>query len=122
MVRIAKAKKAKVAKKEKTSLNLDENVEALLRYVLGWVSGLIFLLLEKKSKFVKFHAMQSLIIFLAITVISVLVGWLPVLGVIFSTLIGLLAFILWILLMVKAYQGEKYKLPIVGDIAERNIK
>lgn len=122
MVRIAKAKKAKVAKKEKTSLNLDENVEALLCYVLGWVSGLIFLLLEKKSKFVKFHAMQSLIIFLAITVISVLVGWLPVLGVIFSTLIGLLAFILWILLMVKAYQGEKYKLPIVGDIAERNIK
>ncbi len=94
MVRIAKAKKAKVAKKEKTSLNLDENVEALLCYVLGWVSGLIFLLLEKKSKFVKFHAMQSLIIFLAITVISVLVGWLPVLGVIFSTLIGLLAFIL----------------------------
>lgn len=112
----------KVKKKEKTSLGLQENIEALLCYLLTWITGLIFLLIEKKSRFVKFHAMQSLITFLALTVISLLLGWIPVFGLIISGLIGLFSLVLWIVLMFKAYQGENYKLPVVGEIAEKYSK
>ena len=48
---------------EKTSTGLDENVAGLLCYVLGWVSGLVFILIEQENNFVRFHAMQSIIVF-----------------------------------------------------------
>ena len=102
----------------KTSLGIDENVEALLSYLLGWITGIIFLLIEKESRFVRFHAMQSVVVFLSITVLQLLLSFLPFLGGIFSSLLGILAFILWIVLMIKAYQGEYYKVPIAGDLAE----
>jgi uncharacterized membrane protein len=58
----------------------------------------------------------------AYTVIAIILGFIPVIGWILSYVIGALAFILWIVLMVKAYQGQMYKLPIAGDIAEKNSK
>ena len=88
--------------------------------MLGWVTGLIFLLLEKDNKFVKFHAMQSLITFLVLTVVIWLFIWIPFFGWVIAGLIGLLVFILWLVLIIKAYQREKFKLPVVGDIAEKN--
>ena len=104
---------------DKTSIGLAENVAGLLCYVLGWVSGFVFLLIEQENKFVRFHAMQSLIAFGAITFIGVVLGWMPFIGAFFSYVIGVLSFILWIVLMVKAYQGTRYKLPWAGDLAER---
>jgi uncharacterized membrane protein len=104
---------------EKTSTGLDENVAGLLCYVLGWVSGLIFILIEKDNRFVRFHAMQSIIVFGTINVVGIVFGWIPVVGVVVGSLVGLLAFILWIVLMVKAYQGDMYKLPVAGDLAEK---
>ncbi|MEM5844387.1 MAG: DUF4870 domain-containing protein [Candidatus Aenigmatarchaeota archaeon] len=112
----------KKTKKEKTSLGLEENVEGALCYVLGWITGLIFLILENKSKFVKFHALQSIITFLGLTVVAIFFNLIPVAGWVISTLIGLLTFVLWIILIIKSYQGEKYKLPIAGDIAEKHSK
>jgi uncharacterized membrane protein len=103
----------------KTSMNLDENVASLLCYVLGWITGLIFFLVEKENKMVRFHAMQSIVVFGSITVVSIIVGWIPFVGYIIGVLLSILALVLWILLMIKAYQGEKYKLPIAGDIAEK---
>ncbi len=105
--------------KKKTSLGLEENLEGLLCYVLGWVTGLVFLLLERDSKFVKFHAIQSLITFVALMVLGWIVGFIPFIGWFISALIGPLGLILWIVLMVKAYKNEMFKLPIVGDIAEQ---
>jgi uncharacterized membrane protein len=78
--------------------------------------------MEKDNKFVRFHAMQSIILFGAITVIDIVLSFIPVIGWIFSALIGILAFVLWIVLMMKAYQGQMYKLPVIGDIAEKNSK
>ena len=105
---------------EKSSTGLDENVAGLLCYVLGWISGLVFILMEKQSKFVRFHALQSIYVFGVLTVASIILGWIPVIGpVVLSPLLGLLGLILWILLMVKAYQGTKYKLPWAGNIAEK---
>ena len=110
---------------EKTSTGLAENVAGLLCYVLGWVSGIVFLIIESENKFVRFHAMQSIVTFGVITAISIvlsILGLIPFLGVVFDIangIIGLLAFVLWIVLMVKAYQGTMYKLPWTGDFAEK---
>ena len=105
----------------KTALGVDENIEGLLCYVLGFITGILFLILEKDNKFVRFHAMQSIATFLIIFVISMVIGFIPVIGWLLSPLIGLVALILWLLLMFKAYKGEKYKLPIAGDFAEQQV-
>ena len=102
----------------KTSTGLEPNVAGLLCYVLGWVTGLIFFLLEKDNKFVRFHAMQSIIVFGAINVVYFIFFRIPYIWV-FGWVIWAFGFVLWIVLMIKAYQGEKYKLPVSGDIAEK---
>ena len=102
----------------KTSMGLEENIAGLLSYVLGWVTGLVFFLIEKDNKFVRFHAMQSIITFGSLTVIGVILSWIPF-GWVISWLVSILALVLWIVLIVKAYQGQKFKLPIAGDMAEK---
>ena len=104
---------------EKTSTGLTENVAGLLCYVLGWISGLVFLLIEQENKFVRFHAMQSIIVFGTLTIARFILGWIPLIGVFFAVIISVTGFILWIVLMVKAYQGTKFKLPWSGDLAEK---
>jgi len=98
---------------------MEENVAALLSYVLGWVTGLIFFLIEKESKFVKFHAMQSIITFGALTILYIILAWIPILGWVLGAIIWILEVVLWIVLMIKAYQGVKFKLPFAGDLAEK---
>ncbi|WP_273832040.1 DUF4870 domain-containing protein [Guptibacillus sedimenti] len=106
----------------KTSSGLEENVAGLLTYVLGFVTGIIFLLIEKENKFVRFHAMQSIVVFGAFFVISLVLNVVPVIGTIVSVLIlPPLSLIVWIVLMVKAYQGNQYKLPIAGDFSEKQL-
>ncbi len=108
-------------KTTKTALGISENIEGLLCYVLGFITGVVFLVLEKENKFVRFHAMQSLATFLVLFVISTVIGWIPFIGLIISFLIGILGLILWLLLMYKAFKGERFKLPLVGDFAEKQI-
>ncbi|MCF8031127.1 MAG: DUF4870 domain-containing protein [Desulfohalobiaceae bacterium] len=107
--------------KNKTALGIDENVEALLCYVLGWLTGILFLFLEQENRFVRFHAMQSLVVFLTLFVLSLVVGLIPIIGTLISILILPVSLILWILLMFKAFQGEKYKLPWAGDFADNKV-
>jgi uncharacterized membrane protein len=114
--------------KGKTGTGLEPNIAGLLCYVLGWVSGLVFLLLEPKDKFVRFHAVQSIIVFGAFSVVNFvlwILTWIPFIWILFLIimyLVGVFALILWIVLMVKAYRGEKYKLPVSGDLAEKYAK
>ena len=103
-----------------TSIGMQPNLAALLCYLLGWITGLIFYLVEKKNKFVRFHAMQSIVVFGGLAVINIILLIIPVIGALIGLLLSLLALVLWILLMIKAYQGEMFKLPIAGDIAEKN--
>ena len=103
----------------KTATDLDENIAGLLCYVLGWISGIVFVILEPKNKFVRFHAIQSIIVFGAISVASAILSWLPFIGMFLGWALGVLAIILWIVLMLKAYQGKKYKLPVSGDMAQK---
>jgi len=102
---------------EKATFGLDENIASAACYVLGWLTGIIFFLVEKNNKTVRFHAMQSTITFLALTVIAIILGSIWFLGV-FVIIIELLAFILWLYLIIRAWQGDKVKLPFIGDVAE----
>ena len=113
-----------------TQSGLAENVAGLLCYVLGWITGLIFYLTDKRP-FVRFHAAQSIVVFGALTIIRIIVGMLFVtgglagittglsLGILLFWLISLVGLILWVLLMVKAYQGERYRVPIAADLADK---
>lgn len=113
--------------KGKSSLGLDENIAGALCYVAWWVTGLIFLLLEKESQYVKFHAMQSFITFFGATILLIILNALSIgfwlflffFWWIIYWIISLLLIVLWIVLLIKAYQGEKFKLPIIGDYAEQ---
>ncbi|HEB12347.1 MAG TPA: DUF4870 domain-containing protein [Actinobacteria bacterium] len=117
-----------------TSTGLEPNLAALLAYLFGWISGLIFYLIETKNKYVRFHALQSIlfsiayfVVFFVIGTIFSVLGSMPGAGLLFASLGGLFSmvfgigfFVVWIMLMVKAYKGEKWLLPIIGDIAEKN--
>jgi uncharacterized membrane protein len=103
-----------------TSTGLQENVASLLCYVLGWVSGVVFLILEPNNKTIKFHAIQSIIVFGALSLIMGIFGWIPILGwFIILPLAWVVWVVSWLVLMVKAYQGVKFKYPIAGSLAER---
>lgn len=104
---------------KKTSSGLQENVAGLLCYLFGWISGIIFLFIEKENKTIRFHAWQSIFVSGAYTILWILFGWIPILGGIIIGILGVVFFILWIILMYKAYKGEMLKLPIIGNLAEK---
>jgi len=123
---------------EKATFGLDENVASAACYVLGWVTGIIFFVMEKDNKTVRFHAMQSILTFLPLMILVWIIGAILAamtfgLGVygavgiwyIFTLIIWLIEiiiFLLWLFLMYKAYKGEKFLVPIVGPIAEAQVK
>ncbi len=99
----------------------NENLMAAASYLLGFITGVIFLLVEKQSKVVRFHAMQSTVLFGGIFVLNIALGFIPILGWLVGLLLSLASFVLWIVCMWKAFQGEMYKVPFVGDIAEKQL-
>lgn len=104
----------------KTSLGMQANVAALLSYLLGFITGILFYVLEKENKFVRFHAMQSIVVFSALFVLGFVLGFIPLLGWFLLPLLWLANVIIWVILMVKAYQGEYFKMPLAGNIAEKS--
>lgn len=114
---------------------MEENVAGLLSYIFGWVTGLIFLLIDKRP-FVKFHAAQSIalnICFVPIWILYVILSFIltaitaalhfpiGILSFFLMPVIGLAFFVTWIFCMIKAYQHEKFKLPIIGNLVEKMI-
>jgi uncharacterized membrane protein len=107
---------------EKTSLGLDANLAAALSYLLGFVSGIIVLVLEKENRFVRFHALQSVLAFGGITLLWVLLNAVPILGFLLGVLVIIPgSAVIWLVMMFKAYQGDEFKLPLVGPIAAERI-
>jgi uncharacterized membrane protein len=101
-----------------SSEGLAENVAGLLCYSLGWLTGLIFLFIDKRP-WVKFHAAQSIAVFGGLSIIRIgllfmghFIGW----GI--FSIIGLIGLVLWIFLMIKAYQHQTVRIPIAADIAD----
>jgi len=108
-----------------SSEGLSENVAGLLCYVLGWLTGIIFILIDKRP-FVRFHAAQSIVVFGSLTLLRIGFGIVMGIGGVVgfglwafvSMVLGLLTVILWILLMIKAYQHELFRVPIAAPIAD----
>ncbi|MWV41255.1 DUF4870 domain-containing protein [Natrialba sp. INN-245] len=111
---------------------LDENVAGAVAYLLGPITGILFFVLEDKNTFVRFHAAQSMIVFgaliaiqVAIMIAQVVLETIPFIGWVLSFVVGLftmllmpIAFVLWLLLLLKAYKGERFSLPLLGGIAD----
>jgi uncharacterized membrane protein len=119
-----------VVHSQSAQTGMAENVAGMLCYLLGWVTGIIFFLIDKRP-FVRFHAAQSMVLFGGLHILNIIVGiafgagfmmmggWGAFgLGWALYSLINLVALVLWILLMVKAYQGEKFQVPVVAGIAQ----
>jgi uncharacterized membrane protein len=106
---------------ERTLTSLKPGAAGLLCYLGGWITGIVFLVLEQKDRFVRFHAAQSILVFGFLNIVFLLLRPVPFIGTFFGTIIGVLAFVLWIVLMVKAGQGELFKLPVAGDLADKLI-
>jgi len=102
-----------------TSVGMSANVAGLLCYVGGWISGIVFLVIEKKSKFVKFHAWQSIMTFGVLTVAYLILFSIPIIGWVIGWIIWVLGLVLWIILMIQAGTGKMWKLPWVGNWAEK---
>lgn len=107
---------------KKTSIGLDENLTAALAYALGWITGVGLLLVEHENQFVRFHALQSSIVFGALCVLWFIGFSIPILGWVLSIVVVTpVSAIVWLLMLYKAYRGERFKLPIAGDIAEQRL-
>ncbi len=119
---------------QRSSLGVDENIAGALCYLFGVLTGAVFYLLEKESKFVRFHAVQSMVVFggilvfqIVLSAVGAVLGSIPVLGAVLSLIfVGLLSMlvaiasiVLWLVLMYRAYRGETWKVPVAGGIAER---
>lgn len=121
-VRIEADQKLEKEKQEAEAIsttNLTPNLAGLLCYLGIWVTGIIFIVLEQKNRCVRFHAIQSITVFGILGIANALLSQIPIVGWFFGVITGVLTFILWIVLMVKAYHGELYKIPLAGDIAEK---
>jgi uncharacterized membrane protein len=115
---------------DKSSTGLDGNVAAALCYIQP--IGIVFLFLEQSSAFVRFHAMQAtfllaaaVVIWIAFTVITAMLQVVPILGFIFSVLLYIAVvvgmFVIWVLCVIKALQGDRYKLPVLGNLVEQQL-
>lgn len=109
---------------------MSENLAATLSYVLGWLTGLIFFLIDKRP-YVRFHARQSIVVFGGLHILTFILGAFFGLSLITGGFAGfsiglalyrildVVALILWVLLMVKAYQGERFRVPFAADLADK---
>jgi uncharacterized membrane protein len=113
-----------------SSTGLSPNVAAALSYLLGPITGVLFLVLEKQNRFVRFHAAQSITVGVALiavsivlSILSTVLAFIPVLGWIVAILLslglGLGSFVLWIMLMWRAWQGREWETPVAGSFARR---
>lgn len=96
---------------------LNKNTAGALTYVLGPITGIIFLILEK-DPYVRFHAMQSTVVFISLFVLQWVLGITLVLLPLVP-LIGIVSFVLWLILIYKAWQGEKWEVPLLGKYAKQ---
>jgi uncharacterized membrane protein len=101
-----------------STIDLTPGISGLLCYLGIWITGIIFFILEQKNKWVRFHAAQSIVVFGSLGIAMGIFGWIPFFGWFFRVILGITGFVLWIVLMVRAYQGDRFRVPIAADLAE----
>lgn len=113
---------ADVSSYERTSMGLKARTAAMLSYLVGWIGGLVILLLERDNRFVRFHAMQSLLFFGSLTILERVLSFMPF-GIdgFLRAGIGIAMVVGWFVMLNATRQGKYYKLPLFGDYAERYV-
>lgn len=106
----------------RSSTGLPDHIAAGLCYFVPFLGGILFLALEKRSRFVLFHALQSLITFGTLMVAHMLSGFIPLIGPLIAGLLSLCTLAVWLLMLYHALGGRWYKLPWVGELAERQLQ
>lgn len=99
----------------------NQNLMGAVAYLLGPITGVVLLLVEKENKFIRFHAMQSTLLFGGLFIVNVGLGFIPLLGWLVGLILSMVSFILWIVLMWKAFNGEEYEVPYVGKLARAQL-
>lgn len=99
---------------------LKKETAGALCYVLGPVTGVIFLVIEK-DPFVKFHAMQSIVVFVGLFALQWILT-LSIVLIVLVPLVGILMFVLWLLLIYKAWMGQTWEVPVFGKLARQLMK
>jgi uncharacterized membrane protein len=108
--------------KEAATKASDSNVFAAISYLAFVLTGILVYLLKNDDKFARFHAMQSIIVGVVLIVVNIIIGFIaliPVIGWIILALYPLVVLLLWLFLMWKAFKGERYMLPTIGEYAEK---
>ena len=105
---------------KKSSTGMKKEVAGALSYVLGPITGVIFLLIDK-DEYVQFHASQSIVVFVTLFVLQWVLALTGIL-LILVPLISLVGFVLWLLLIYKAWMGEEWEVPILGKWARSLMK
>ena len=104
-----------------TSIGLHENIAGSLAYLLGFFSGFVLLLIERENRFVRFHAFQSIYISIAFLSVYFLMGMLPIVGWLSGVILSPIGLVLWIILMLNAYNGKYSKIIYIGEFAEKKV-
>src|SRR3990172_1292238 len=99
-----------------TNCGLNPNFAGALAYLLGFVTGFLFLFMEKENKFVRFHAIQSIITWVVFLIVYLILR----INAVLEILVLVAGFVLWVMLIFTAYNGERFRLPIIGETAEKN--
>lgn len=106
--------------KERSTLGLDENIGGMLCYI--FIIGLIFLIIEKDNRFIRFHALQAVFLGVFLFIVGLILGAIPIIGVLLGLLWTPVVLALMVFMMIQAYKEKYYKLPIIGDLAEKQLK
>lgn len=103
----------------KSTIGMDENVAAASSYAFMFLSGLLFLLIERKSAFVRFHALQGTIALFITFTLNILAAFVPEYGLLLAVLLWVFNLFLIATLFIKAMSGEWFALPVVGNLSRR---
>lgn len=100
---------------------MKSNIKAMLAYFGLYITGIIFLAIEKDDEFVRKSAAQSIVFGIATNLLSICISFTPFIGGFINSIFSLFCFVIWLILICKAYNNTYYKLPIIGDISEKYV-
>lgn len=105
-----------------TAIGLNENLAGSLAYLFGFVTGFLLLIVEKENRFVRFHALQSILLSIAFITVFTVLGMLPVIGWLSGVILTPIGLVLWIILMLNASNGKFSKVFYIGQFAEKQLR
>ncbi len=105
-----------------TAIGLNENLVGALAYLFGFVTGFLLLIVEKENHFVRFHALQSILLSITFFTVFTVLGMLPVVGWLSGVILSPIGLVLWIILMLNASNGKYSKVYMIGQFAEKHLR